>query len=278
MSEQLRAIHAAIQFIEGHLREEISVADIAAAAGYSLYHFIRTFNQCVHHTPYDYLMRRRLSEAARDFLVSKSRVIDIALDYQFNNHETFSRAFRRMFDTSPSQWRANGSIPRRLLMPALTLAHLEQIKAGDFLRPVLVEWEMIHLVGLMIQGRGQLPQLWTSLGQALEGIPIKHEVCTYFGVTAHPQNPAGSSFFLGAVEIASPENIPPTLVSQTLPAGSYARFIHRGTDKNLPLTLDYIYHTWLPKSDYRVAHPIEIECFGAEVETERVVYIPIEPI
>ena len=119
MSEQLQAIHTALQYIEDHLHDEIAVADIAAATGYSLYHFIRTFNQAVHHTPYDYLMRRRLSEAACALLDSDDRIIDIALDYQFNNHETFSRAFKRMFDTQPSQWREVGRIPRRSLMPAL---------------------------------------------------------------------------------------------------------------------------------------------------------------
>jgi AraC family transcriptional regulator len=276
MREQLRAIQTALEYIEGHLREAITVADMAAAAGYSLYHFIRTFNQSVHHTPYDYLMRRRLSEAARDLLTLDSRIIDIAFDYQFNNHETFSRAFKRMFDTQPSQWRERGFIPRRSLMPALTLAHLEQIAAGDYLHPVLVEWEAIHLAGLMTQGRGSLPQLWASLGQALIGIPLKSEICSYFGITSHPQSPVGTSFFLGAVEIASPERTPPTLVSQTLPAGSYARFIHCGPDENLPLTLDYIYHTWLPKSDYWMTYPIEIECFGAGIDSERAIYIPIE--
>ena len=49
MNERLQAIDAAIQFVENRLRDPITVADIAAAAGYSLYHFIRTFNQIVQH-------------------------------------------------------------------------------------------------------------------------------------------------------------------------------------------------------------------------------------
>jgi AraC family transcriptional regulator len=55
----------ALDDIEQHLTAEIQVADIAAAVSYSLYHFCRIFGQVVHHNPYDYLMRRRLSEAAR---------------------------------------------------------------------------------------------------------------------------------------------------------------------------------------------------------------------
>ena len=96
MNERLQAICAAIQFIESHLCDPITVADAAAAAGYSLYHFIRSFNQMVQHTPYDYLMRRRLAVAACELLETERRVIDIALYFQFNNHETFTRGFRRV--------------------------------------------------------------------------------------------------------------------------------------------------------------------------------------
>jgi AraC-like DNA-binding protein len=55
----------AIDFIEAHLRADVTVGDVAAAVSYSVYHFCRTFNQVTHYTPYDYLMRRRLAEAAR---------------------------------------------------------------------------------------------------------------------------------------------------------------------------------------------------------------------
>ena len=114
MSEKLSAVHASIEFIESRLQEEISVADIAVATGYSLYHFIRTFNQIVHHSPYDYLMRRRLSEAARELLTNDRRILDISLDFCFHSHETFSRAFRRMFAVTPSQWRARNEVRRQL--------------------------------------------------------------------------------------------------------------------------------------------------------------------
>ena len=101
----LTAICRAVDFVEDNLTEVITVADMAAAASYSLYHFSRTFNHVVHHTPYDYFMRRRLSESARQLAETDRKIIDIALDYQFNNPETYSRAFRRMFGVQPSRWK-----------------------------------------------------------------------------------------------------------------------------------------------------------------------------
>jgi len=135
MSVRFSPIHAALEFIEENLRNEISVGDIAASAGYSLYYFIRRFNQTVHYSPYDYLMRRRLSEAACELLSTDRRILDISLDFCFHHHETFSRAFKRMFTTQPSQWRANRNMHEKVLLPALTRDYLVHINRKDFLPP-----------------------------------------------------------------------------------------------------------------------------------------------
>ena len=87
----LAVICRALEFVEENLKDEISVGDMASAVGYSLYHFCRTFNEATHQTPYSYLMRRRLTEAARVLLSTDDKIIDVALDYQFGNPETFSR-------------------------------------------------------------------------------------------------------------------------------------------------------------------------------------------
>jgi len=138
MDSHMRPIHAALTFIEDHLQEDIAVGDVAAAAGYSLYHFIRTFNQMVQHSPYDFLMRRRLSESARELLRSDRRILDIAMDYSFTSHETFSRAFKRMFDLQPSQWREHPRKHEQVLLPRLSDEYLAHINHADFVRPALI--------------------------------------------------------------------------------------------------------------------------------------------
>ncbi len=64
MNRPVESMFRAVQYIEAHLQSETDIAQIAEAVGYSLFYFIRTFDQVVQHTPYDYLMRRRLTEAA----------------------------------------------------------------------------------------------------------------------------------------------------------------------------------------------------------------------
>ena len=280
---QLAAICQAVDFVEAHLKDEIAVADMATAAAYSLYHFCRTFNSVVHHTPYDYLMRRRLSESARDLVETDRRIIDIAFDYRFNSPETYSRAFKRMFGLQPSQWKARGRVDERFLMSRLTLEHLEHINKGDFLRPVLEEKEAFQVTGIMTLVQNNpaiIPQLWEMLAQELKGTPgIKN----YCGITWYPRDwEVRGVFYMAGVETEHLDILHSALVVKAMPSSRYVRFIHKGHRADLGLTRDYVYQTWLPKSGERLARPLEIEWYGQALGdldgegSEWKVCIPIE--
>ena len=275
----LTAICRALDFVEANLREEIAVADMADAAGYSLYHFCRTFNGLVHHTPYDYLMRRRLSESARELIETDKRIIDIAFDYRFNSPETYSRAFKRMFGTQPSQWKEQGRLDRRFLMSPLTPEHLEHVNAEGCLRPALEEKDAFRVAGLMtlVEGGEDVSRLWEILVRELEGV----EGAAYYGITWYPAGwEKSGAFYMAGVEVETEDSENPGLVVKSIPPLKCARFTHKGSHDDLRLTLDYIYQTWLPKSGECLAYPLEIVSYGAGMsaawqDAKLEVYIPI---
>ena len=283
---QLAAVAEALDFVERHLKQEIGVADMAHAAGYSLYHFCRVFNGLVHHTPYDYLMRRRLSQSAELLLESDWNVVDVAFEYQFNSHETYSRAFKRMFGLPPSRYRAlqdeEGRAPdRRAWMPPLTVDYLRHINQNLDLTPDLLERDALPLVGLMsrIRDGAAVDVLWCTLGGMIGGAD---ELRAHYGVAWQPDD-GGGCFYLAAVAVpdaAAAGPLHPALVTKSIPPHAYARFVHRGSREELELTRGYIYHTWLPQSDRRLACPLEIECHGRRTpdgeERRWELLIPIE--
>jgi AraC family transcriptional regulator len=279
------AIFRAIEFVEAHLQAEIAVADVADAISYSLYHFCRIFNKIVHHTPYDYLIRRRLSEAARELVETDKRIIDLAFDYQFNSSETFSRAFKRMFGVQPSQWRKRGKIDRWSLLSRPTQKYLEHINRGDYLRPVLEEKGALHLAGIMTLVQDDqyiVSRLWKILAQELDAVGDATKPERFYGIVWYPDNWQDyGSLYTAAVEIAPSDTVSPALVARTIPPSKYARFIHKGPREHLPLTRDYIHQTWLPKSEQRPSYPMEIEQYGQAAigfdnyDTETAIYIPI---
>jgi AraC family transcriptional regulator len=278
----LQAIARALDLVEEHLQAPIGVADMAAAAGYSLWHFCRTFAEAAHITPYDYLMRRRLAEAAGALLRTERRIIDVALDYQFNNPETFSRAFKRVLGRQPSQWRQEGCLDRRRLMPRLTLAHLRHLDQGPYLKPRLVTMDALRLAGVMTpEGADDqaVGRAWSLLASEMAGAAGGG----YYGLACHGEGPDAPLFYLAAVEIepgdASEE--PMALVMKEVPAGRWARFVHKGCRDDLPLTLDYVYHLWLPPSGHSLARPWVLEHYGAspphfdDPEAETALLIPL---
>jgi AraC family transcriptional regulator len=280
----LSVIASAIDFVEDNLREAISVADMADAVSYSLYHFCRTFNRATHHTPYDYLMRRRLSEAVQELLGTGQRILDIALEYRFNNHETFSRAFKRMFDETPSQVRKQGHVEWWRPLPRLTLAHLQQIERGSGLKPALIEKEALQVAGLMTlvrEDRSVVEELWQRLAHELQRCGQSLQGANCLGLAYYPPvHGDASSLYMAAIESSGLDC--PALVFKHIPALRVARFIHRGPIADLPPTWDYVFHTWLPASGERLSQPFMIEGYGqagrdgSQTGSQTAICVPIQ--
>ena len=121
---QAEACLRAIAHVEERLAEPVTVADLADAAGYSLFHYCRVFARRVRMSPYTYVVRRRLTVAAADVVGSSRRVVDIATGCGFDSHEGFGRAFARVFGCPPGEARVAGSVPTVGRLPRLSGAHL----------------------------------------------------------------------------------------------------------------------------------------------------------
>lgn len=247
MGDQVEPIFKAIEFIEGHLNEDLTVAQIAEATGYSLFHFMRKFNQMVHHTPYDYLMRRRLSEAARTLVQSDLRIIDIAFDHGFKDQETFSRVFRRMFQMTPSQCRRQNGVSTRCLMAAKTMDDLLFMNSDHFRPPRIMELPGLELYGLMTGSVYETDKRMRSVDglikdlKSLSGLKANSELyIIWFCLEEERQD---CYQYLGA-ESNRFEEVSPVLVSSILPAG--CALCMDIPESELTLARSFLYSSWMP--------------------------------
>lgn len=94
--------------LQGRLDERLDLDTLAERYGFSPYHFHRVFSARIGETPRRYIERLRMEKAAYKLWITDESILDIALSVGFKNHETFSRACRRYFATSPSELRAAG--------------------------------------------------------------------------------------------------------------------------------------------------------------------------
>ncbi|MEO6379566.1 MAG: helix-turn-helix domain-containing protein, partial [Caulobacteraceae bacterium] len=88
-----------------NLDGDVSLEALARDFGYSPFHFHRLFSAAVGETPQKHVERLRLERAAYKLAITEDGVLEIGLALGFNSHETFSRAFKRKFGQSPSQYR-----------------------------------------------------------------------------------------------------------------------------------------------------------------------------
>ena len=115
-AEQIKAVKRMQGFIEAHLAEPVTLAQLARAACYSPWHAARLFKEYTGRAPFVYLRQHRLSAAATKLCSAPRKVIDVAFDFVFDSHEGFTRAFTRQFGVSPRQFRKDKP-PVVLFMP-----------------------------------------------------------------------------------------------------------------------------------------------------------------
>ncbi|HYF90724.1 MAG TPA: AraC family transcriptional regulator [Symbiobacteriaceae bacterium] len=129
MREQVDAVQRMQDYIESHLGVQISLEQLAAAAGYSPWHATRLFKEIVGIPPSEYLRARRLSRAALQLRDTSDRVLDVALDTAFASHEGFTRAFSERFGLTPEQYR-KGAYPLVLFLPRSARAYFLHTSKG----------------------------------------------------------------------------------------------------------------------------------------------------
>lgn len=101
-------MESAIDYIEQNLEQEISYSCAAAEANCSTFHFLRMFSVVTGTTLGEYIRRRRLSMAALQLSLEGGSIASLAARYGYDSPDAFARAFKREFDTTPSEARMHG--------------------------------------------------------------------------------------------------------------------------------------------------------------------------
>lgn len=99
--------------------ENLTLQHLARHLGYSESYISRKFAQVAGMRLRDYLRYRKLAFALKELRDTRRGILDIAVEFGFSSHESFTRAFRAAYGITPSQYRRH-PVPvalRTLLRP-----------------------------------------------------------------------------------------------------------------------------------------------------------------
>lgn len=257
-----KTIECSISFIEKHLKEELTIEEIAKNAGYSLYHFCRMFTSIQGMSVMDYVRLRRLSMARSELLLNH-KIIDIAMDYGFETASGFSKAFRKEFGYSPTTY--------ILRMGSWDGSKITTIIGGFFMNPTIKRVPAFKVAGYGIETNienGYMKDIaayWENYtGENLEDKmykqlnPKKHgEV----GMCITPSNNGNVIYLLGVI-VEDFSKTTKDMLTMNVPEAEYAVFTIPPVDLTKEVLENdslsdavksgwkYIFEKWFPNSGY----------------------------
>jgi AraC family transcriptional regulator len=93
------------ELLHERFSENLSLGEVAAAAGISADHLARSFRQCHGCTVGEHVRRLRVEFACRQLAASERPLVEIALDAGFTDQSHFTKTFKRLMGVTPAVFR-----------------------------------------------------------------------------------------------------------------------------------------------------------------------------
>ena len=251
----IKNVYRAIDYIENNLKSNLSVENIADYAGYSIYYFSRIFNKTTGHSPYDYIIRRKLSDAANELINTDKKIIDIAFEYQFKNPETFTRAFDKMFNCLPSHIRTLNNLDKLILKEAITKEYLNYITNSMLdIKTEIVNEGITYFIGLVTNDNHPNGPQTSIINHNNDPKKYKEKYIIHF----NPVNYKNKTKMI-AYKAHSLEDTPSIYVGKKIPGHKYSKFTLTTNQLNMKYIFQYLYQTKLKFTQINFNSPYAIE-------------------
>lgn len=104
-SFQLRQV---VDFIMGHLSDDVSLLAMAEQANVSPFHFARMFRETVGFSPHQFVLRQCVQKSLNFLNEGRLPLSQIAIESGFYDQAHFTRAFRKLIGMTPAQYAHRG--------------------------------------------------------------------------------------------------------------------------------------------------------------------------
>lgn len=261
------SISQAIRYIESHIKDELTIEDIAKQALISPYYFQKGFSMLCGFTVGEYIKKRRLTLAGSELVSTDKKIIDIAFDYGYDSPDSFTKAFIRFHGASPSAVRKGEAIIKSFAPMKIKLI----LTGGCTMDYKIVHKPEFTVVGVSEvfkydQADTEIPKFWTEFAQSGKYSIIN----SMYGISIDKEIGSNEFEYLIADHYDPSQEIPSDFVTRTIPEHTWAVFICKGalTDtQSLPKIHQNIFSEWLPQNqDYELVDGYHVEMYSNPVD------------
>lgn len=260
--EWMKVIGEAIDYIETHITEDISLNEIANHVSISPFYFHKGFSMLCGYSLMEYIRNRRLSLAGVELTATDISIIELAMKYGYDSPDSFTKAFSRFHGISPSLVRREKTTIKTFAPLKLTIS----LKGGYLMDYRITKKESFTVLGVSKEfgyekAKQEIPVFWKEHYASGKG----NYVCGMFGINIDPQMENEKFEYLIADVYNPAVDIPKGFVTKTIPAFTWAVFPCKGA---MPQALQgvntKIFSEWLPAiKEYEFAAGYCIEMYDS---------------
>ena len=262
-----QVLQTVLEYIDDNITNELNVDMITKKAGYSAFHFSRKFTEALGISIMSYVTWRKLQYALYDLTQGK-KVIDVAMEYGFETHGGFTKAFMHWFGFPPVLCKLRLTVNPPMKPSVQMLTH--KFLGGNAMYPHIVELTPFATVGYPTRHKSEnlkdnvnASTFWnaidldygTILTKLHDTFPkSKHfEICMCYDID---DNMGEFSYMMGR-GIDNPDdlaNIEPDMTQIDITGGLYAIFSTPPATNSFveaaQNTWNEIFLNWLPQSEF----------------------------
>lgn len=268
------AINKVTNHIENNISAPLYLFDLAELSNLSPFHFHKIFKSITGGNLNEYVIRIRLEKAANLLIKTKCKIETIATDCGYSNQESFSRAFVKQFNNTPSKYRKENDVINRKIN-----LNSSKIKSQLNIKPTIKVSIPIHIAYVRHVGSyKKVGMAWSEILKWKEK-NIKDKEIELIGISH--DNPEITDIlnirYDACVTISKPIKPINKIGYKILQGGKYAIFKYDSSSNSVTEIYDFIYSTWLMENNYQLRDTPSFEVYS-NIQKSKInaIYIPIK--
>jgi AraC family transcriptional regulator len=253
LDKKTRIANDIMFYIYTNIDTDINMDELAQDFGISKFYMHKLFKEIFSRNIYESIKSIRLQKASNLLLTNRySTITQIAASCGYSSQTSFIRVFKERFSMTPKAWRNGGY--KEYSQTLLAKTYPTQHAHVDFeqLEPTIVKMPSFESYYIRHRGYGpEVKQVW----QQLKTWIFTNDIQNYKKIALFHDNPAITPLeechYVACVSVDEEEEFEnERLPKFNISEGVYARFDLKGYTGDLLRFIHWIYHVWLPRSEY----------------------------